>query len=499
MPTLAEIRAERARREQARARERLARDIEGIRQRCTTLAGFIREAWPVLEPSQPYVHGWHIDVLCEHLEAVTDGLITRLLINIPPGTMKSLVSSVFWPAWEWGPRGLSGMRYLTTSYAEKFVKRDTRRMRDLVQSEWYQSLWPEIELKRAGEMSFENTRMGNREGVPFGSLTGGRGDRVIIDDPHSTETAESPAERATTTRIFRESVPTRLNNPASSAIIVIMQRLHEDDVSGQIVKLGLGYEHLMLPMEFEPERRSRTSIGFSDPRAAEGDLLFPERFPRSVVERDKKILGSYAAAGQLQQRPAPREGGMFKRAWFDVVEAAPAKARRVRRWDFAATDPREQKRKGGDPDWTVGLLLSEAGGVYYIEHVTRDRVSPAGVTRMLRTTAEQDGRLIPVRIPQDPGAAGKSTAAAQIHLLAGWDVRAATETGSKAVRAAPVSAQAEAGNIKLVRGPWNEAFLEEVSMFPNAAHDDQVDALSGAFAELVTTPDNLSRFLAMAQ
>jgi hypothetical protein len=303
LPTLAEIRAERARRAADAERERLARDGEAIRQRCTTLAGFIREAWPVLEPAQPYVHGWHIDVLCQHLEAITDGQITRLLINIPPGTMKSLVASVFWPAWEWGPRGLPSMRYLTTSYAEKFVKRDSRRMRDLVQSEWFSSLWPEIELNRSGEMSFANSKMGNREGMAFASLTGGRGDRVIIDDPHSTETAESPAERATTTRIFRESVPTRLNNPATSAIVVIMQRLHEKDVSGQILDLGLGYEHLMLPMEFEPERRCRTSIGFEDPRTEDGELLFPERFPRAVVERDKKILGSYAVAGQQQQRP----------------------------------------------------------------------------------------------------------------------------------------------------------------------------------------------------
>ena len=483
---MAEIRAERARREADRERDRVARDSEGIRERSRSLAGFIREGWHVLEPSQPYVHGWHIDALCHHLEAVTDGLITRLLINIPPGTMKSLVASVFWPAWEWGPRGLPSMRYLTTSYAEKFVKRDSRRMRDLVQSEWYRSLWPEIELTRAGEMSFANTKMGGREGMAFASLTGGRGDRVVIDDPHSTETAESPAERATTTRIFRESVPTRLNNPATSAIVVIMQRLHEKDVSGQILDLGLGYEHLMLPMEFEPERRCRTSIGFTDPRSTEGELLFPERFPRAVVERDKKILGSYAVAGQQQQRPAPREGGMFKRAWFDVVDAAPATVRKVRRWDFAATDPREQKKQGGDPDWTVGLLLSESNGVYYIEHVTRDQVSPAGVEKMLKATAEQDGKRIKVRIPQDPGAAGKSNAAHQVKLLAGWDVKAAPETGSKEVRATPVSAQAEAGNIKLVRGPWNEAFLDEVSMFPNAAHDDQVDALSGAFAELVT-------------
>ncbi len=483
LPSLAEIRAERARRETERARQRLAHDAERIRERCTSLAGFIREAWSVLEPSQPYVHGWHVDVLCDHLEAVTDGLITRLLINIPPGTMKSLLASVFWPAWEWGPRGLPSMRYLTTSYTEKYVKRDSRRMRDLVQSEWYRSLWPEIELQRAGEVSFENTKRGGREGVPFASMTGGRGDRVIIDDPHSTETAESDAEREATTRIFRESVPSRLNNPASSAIVVIMQRLHEKDVSGVIGDLGLGYEHLMLPMEFEPARRCRTSIGFVDPRSQDGELLFPERFPREVVERDKKVMGAYAVAGQFQQRPAPREGGMFQRGDFEIVEAAPATSRKVRRWDFAATDPKKSK---GDPDWTVGLLLSEHRGIYYVEDVTRDRKTPAGVESMLRNTASQDGRLIRIVIPEDPGAAGKSNVAHLTRLLAGYDVRAARETGSKTDRARPVSAQAEAGNIKLVRGKWNEAFLEEVCMFPSGAHDDQVDALSGAFAELVT-------------
>lgn len=484
MPTLAEIRAERARREAERERQRLLQDVERIRERSQTLAGFIREAWPVLEPSQPYVHGWHIDAICEHLEAVTAGDITRLLINIPPGTMKSLVASVFWPAWEWGPRGLPSMRYLTTSYTEKYVKRDSRRMRDLVQSDWYQSLWPEIELQRAGEVSFENTKRGGREGVPFASMTGGRGDRVIIDDPHSTETAESEAEREATTRIFRESVPSRLNNPASSAIVVIMQRLHEKDVSGQILSLGLGYDHLMLPMEFDPKRSCSTSIGFKDPRSAEGELLFPERFPREVIERDKKVMGAYAVAGQFQQQPAPRSGGMFQRSDFEIVDAAPATPNRVRRWDFAATDPK--KKGAGDPDWTVGLLLSEWRGTYYVEHVVRDRKSPAGVETMLKNTASQDGKAIKIVVPQDPGAAGKSNAAHLIRMLTGWNVRAVIESGSKVDRATPVSAQAEAGNIKLVRGPWNEAFLEEVSMFPSGAHDDQVDALSGAFAELVT-------------
>ena len=474
------IRAEEARRAAARERERLAKDAERIRARCQTLAGFVRETWHVVEPNSTFVHGWHLDAICDHLEAVTDGRINRLLINVPPGTMKSLLTSVLWPAWEWGPMGRPSLRYLTTSYAEKYVKRDSRRMRDLVQSEWYRALWPEVELVRAGEASFANTKTGFREGVPFASLTGGRGDRVIIDDPHSTETAESEAERTNTSRIFRESVPTRLNDPINSAIIVIMQRLHEDDVSGQIMKLKLGYEHLMLPMEFEPDRACETSIGFKDPRTEEGELLFPARFPREVVDRDKIPMGSYAVAGQFQQRPAPRSGGMFQRGDFEIVDAVPAGAIRCRAWDFAAT----QQKPGKQPDWTVGLRMAKVGNVFYVEDVRRDRWSPADVEKNLKNTASQDGLNVRIRMPEDPGAAGKSDAATKIKLLAGYDVQAIRPTGEKAVRAKPASAQAEAGNVKLLRAPWNDTFLDEVCSFPNAQHDDQVDAFADALNEL---------------
>jgi len=479
------IRAERARREAEAERQRVRLDGERIRARCQTLAGFVREAWHVVEPNSTYIHGWHLDAIAQHLEAVTDGEINRLLINVPPGTMKSLLTSVLWPAWEWGPKGRPSLRYLTSSYTEKYVKRDSRRMRDLVQSDWYRSLWPEVELVRAGEASFSNTKTGFREGVPFASLTGGRGDRVIIDDPHSTETAESEAERLNTTRIFRESVPTRLNDPKTSAIIVIMQRLHEDDVSGQIMKLGLGYEHLMLPMEFEPERACHTGIGFSDPRTEDGELLFPERFPREVVERDKVPMGSYAVAGQFQQRPAPRSGGMFQRGDFEIVDAVPAGAVRCRAWDFAATVP----KKGKQPDWTVGLKMAYAAGIFYVEDVRRDRWSPGDVEKNLKNTASQDGLEVRIRMPQDPGAAGKADAATKVKLLAGYDVTVVPPTGEKSVRAKPASAQAEAGNVKLVRGPWNDTFLDEVCSFPNAQHDDQVDAFADALNELALTPD----------
>lgn len=476
---------ERARRATERQREaerrRLFENYETIRVRCATLSGFVREAWHVLEPNQPYVHGWHIDAIADHLTAITDGQINRLLINIPPGTMKSLLAGVLWPAWEWGPRGLPAMRYLGSSYSEDYAKRDNRRMRDLVTSEWYRSLWPGVGLVRAGETEFTNIATGFRKGVPFSRLTGGRGDRVIIDDPHSTEGAESEADRAATNRIFRESVPTRLNNPERSAIIVIMQRLHEQDVSGTILSLGLDYTHLMLPMEFEPERRCVTSIGFKDPRTNDGELLFPDRFPRAVVERDKIPMGAYAVAGQFQQRPAPRSGGMFQRSDFEIVDAIPGKVkRRVRAWDFAASEVKAGRR----PDWTVGVKAALASDLFYIEDVERGQWRPSKVEQVLTNTASQDGVAVEIRIPEDPGAAGKSDAATKIKLLKGYSVKVVRPTGEKSVRARPASAQAEAGNIKLLRGSWNEAFLDEVCTFPSGTNDDQVDALADAVNEL---------------
>lgn len=478
------IRAEKQRRAELAERERVSRDAEAIRSRCTRLAAFVREAWHVLHPNTTYVHGWHIDAICEHLEAISDGRINRLLINVPPGTMKSLLVSVFWPAWEWTTR--PSLSYLTTSYSEGYVKRDSRRMRDLVGSDWYQSLWGDkVTLSRTAEISFENTARGFREGKPFASLTGGRGDRVIIDDPHSTETAESPTERENTTRIFRESVPTRLNDPVRSAIVVIMQRLHEADVSGQILALKLGYEHLMLPMEFEPERRCATSIGFSDPRTYDGELLFPERFPREVIERDKIPLGSYAVAGQFQQRPTPREGGLFKRHWFEIVPAAPAGVTWVRGWDLAASK-KKQGSSGAGPAYTAGVKLGLASdGTYYVGHVVRERGSPADVDRMIKNTADQDGRSVMVSIPQDPGQAAKGQVLSFAKLLAGFNVRFSPETGDKESRATPVSAQAEVGNVKIVRGDWNDAFLEELCLFPGGTFKDQTDALSRAFGELL--------------
>jgi len=470
--------------DEEREAERAAAEarLDDSRDRSKSLAGFVRECWHVLEPARPYVHGWIVDAICAHLEAITWGkflalgLENRLLFNVPPGMMKSLLVSVIWPAWEWGPAGMPHLQYLSTSYSEHYAKRDCRKMRDLVQSEWYQARWP-LTLTRTGETSIANDRGGWREAMPFTSLTGGRGDRVIFDDPHSTEMAESEADRVKTTRVFRESMTSRLNDPVTSAIVGIMQRLHEEDISGVILKYGMPYIHVMFPMEFDPKRRCVTPI-FTDPRTYEDELLFPERFPRAVVDRDKETMLEYAVAGQWQQKPGPRGGGLFKRDWFEVVPAFPAGTRWCRGWDLAGS-------KGKKSPYTVGMKLGVCRGVYYVGQVYREKASPEDVTKAITNTASQDGHGVEIDIPQDPGQAGKSQVHYLVQQLAGYVVHFSPETGSKRDRAKPVASQAKIGNIKLVDGPYVPRFLDEVEVFPNSIYLDQVDAMSRAFARLL--------------
>lgn len=296
-----------------------------------SLVEFIKQAWHTIEPGAEYIHGWHIDFICEHLEAITnevelpDGTpYNRLLINIPPGTMKSLITNVFWPCWEWGPKNAAHLRYVCAAHkVENLSARDSRRMRQMILSDWYQARWGDrvrLAKDQNEKLNFMNSQGGFRIATAITSLTGIRGDRVIIDDPHSVDSAISETQRESEVQTFLEAIPSRLNNPISSSIIVIMQRLHEEDVSGVILEKNLGYDHIMLPMRYDPTRAMPTKLGYEDPREEDGELLFPERFPLDVVERDERAIGPYASAGQFQQMPEPRGGGIIKRDWWKLWE-----------------------------------------------------------------------------------------------------------------------------------------------------------------------------------
>lgn len=291
-------------------RRMLTEKLDETREECRSFHGFTKKAWHVLEPGTDFKDNWHLGALADHLEAVHRGEITRLQINEPPGMMKSLQTSVMFGAWEWGPRNTPWLRYLTTSYREDYALRDSRKMRDLVQSEWYRTLYPFIELTRDGEKDFENTHRGSRKAVPFKSLTAGRGNRLIVDDPHSVDQAESPVEREGAVRTYRESATSRLNDPEKDAIILIMHRLHPEDICGEIERLGLPYVRLILPMEYTRSLTVKTPY-FTDPRTTEGELLFPNRLGKAKLEDTKKELGPHAYDTQYQQRARARAGSFY--------------------------------------------------------------------------------------------------------------------------------------------------------------------------------------------
>lgn len=337
-----------------------------------SLVEFIKRAWSQVEPSAPYYHNWHVDFISAHLEAMVRGEevdgepYNRLLVNVPPGMMKSLLINVFLPAFVWGPQNQPSVRFLAASHSQELAIRDGLKLRRLIESEWYQTRWPHVKLTKdqANKLKFENTATGFRQAVAAGSITGVRADYVLVDDPNSVESASSDQMRASTNEWFTEAVPTRLNDPKLSKILVIAQRLHEDDVSGIILDRDLGYDHIMLPMRYDPSRAQPTKLGLEDPRTEPGELLFPDRFPEDVVSRDERIMGPYATAGQFDQAPTPRGGGVIKNEWWQVWEEASFPP-----FDFivAALDTAYTEKQENDPSamtvwgvWSGGLTAHQA-------------------------------------------------------------------------------------------------------------------------------------------
>lgn len=292
-----------------------------------SLAEFVRQGWHVLEPATPYVHNWHIDVICQHLEAVSlnahspEG-VKRLLVNVPPGHMKSLIVNVFWPAWTWLHN--PSWRAIFTSYDSALVVRDSVKCRDVITSAWYQAFEPDWKLKAdQNEKSYYYTTEGGfRISLTVaGASTGHRGDVVVVDDPINAINAKNPKARAAVIEWWDKAMSSRLNNLSHGAFVIIMQRLHEQDLSGHVlardgtVHAEGGYDHVCLPSEYDAKPRNPTSLGWTDPRTEEGELLNPALFPRPVIEKAKRdLLNDYS--GQHQQNPVPADGNVFKPRWW---------------------------------------------------------------------------------------------------------------------------------------------------------------------------------------
>lgn len=353
---------------EAEQRLRTARTIQA---RPGGLIEFVRYFWPVIEPETRLVEGWLLDAIALHLEAVTFGKLTRLLINVPPGSMKSLMVNVFWPAWEWGAMNLSHHRFVSFSYSSGLTERDNLKFKKLVSSERFKQLYGDhFVLEKEGEIKITNSRTGSKFASSVKGIgTGERGDRVIIDDPHDVHKSESDIVRTDTVRWFRETITDRLNDLDRSAIIIIMQRVHQADISGFILEAGWPYCHLMVPMEFEIGREPYNPLGWSDPRTEEGDLAWPERFSPEAVATIEREKGSWAYAGQYQQRPAPRGGGIIKRAhWrpYTVEDCGRFGVSwpkfPVMSYTVLSIDTAQTEKKQNDP--SAGVILGVCNDIY---------------------------------------------------------------------------------------------------------------------------------------
>ncbi len=307
---------------------RVLRDIERVE--CEeSLATFLRNGWRYIDPA-PFIDGWVIDALCEHLQAVCDGQIRKLLINQPPRTLKSTLTAVTVPAWIWAQSHKShtsgpGVKFLHGSYADKLSLRDSVRCRRLIESAWYQSLWGDS-FKLSGDQNakhrFSNDQGGERLITSIGAGVTGEGyDVGIFDDCNASNEMSSDIKPETVIEWWDYTMATRMNNPRLSAWIMIQQRLAQNDISGHILeRAGDDVVHLCLPMRYDPVRSFVTSIGWEDPRTEEGDLLWPDRFGEAEVKALELQLGPWASAGQLQQLPRPKGGGIIRDEWWNLWE-----------------------------------------------------------------------------------------------------------------------------------------------------------------------------------
>ncbi len=474
-----------------RTRQLIDRDLAEKR-----LHNFIRQAWHVVEPATDYVDGWHIRAICEHLEAITLGHVKNLIINVPPGHMKSLTTVVMWPTWEWGPRNRPHYRYLTASYSSALSERDNNKSRMLIQSDWFQQFWGDrVQLTKAGEQRIENAGTGFRVASSVGGLgTGERVHRAIMDDLLRANDAHSEAMRNVAIEHVR-AMSTRGVNPREFAQVLIMQRLHENDPTGFILSEQLAnWDHLCLPAEFEPTRvymiggnrkvvdvraaptsrhlaKDGTVEPWVDPRANEGDLLWPQQYNSTELAKIKTALGSQGAAGQLQQRPSPAGGAIFKRGWFKFYKVAPAQFDEVSQsWDCTF-------KKLDTSDFVSGQVWGRVGANKYLLYRVNERMSFTETLNAIRATSyrwpEATAKLI-----EDTanGPAIIDTLTAEIP-----GIIAVSPEGGKVARAMAIQPEVEAGNVWLPDpsiAPWVLDFIEYCVVFPNGTHDDDVDAMT---------------------
>lgn len=457
-------------------------EIDVLASLCkASFADFVREFWDIVVPDK-MIPNWHIDFICEELQTVAERVFAGkqrlydLVINVSPGSSKSTIASIMFPAWCW--TRMPHFKFIGASYAANLSMDLSRKCRDVIKSDLYQACFPNIRIREDQDTKgyFVNTKGGQRFSVgSCGSVIGMHGHCIGIDDPIDPHHALSEAEMYQINNWIIETLSSRKTNRNLTPMILIMQRLHQEDPTAQFLKRHR-VRHICLPAELTSNARPEEVRD----KYIDG-LMDPVRLPREVLAETEQDIGPYGYSGQFLQDPVPRSGGMFdvSRLKYGV----PSKLVRViRYWDKAGTAGKTKRGRGA---FTVGLEmgLDDEDRIFILD-VIRVRMDSYDREKLIVETADNDGYDVRIGIEQEGGSGGKESAEGTVRRLAGYRVTLDIPHGDKETRADPFSVQVNAGNVHLVPGDWNYEYVKEMRFFPFSSTKDQIDASSGAFAML---------------
>lgn len=441
---------------------------------------FVKVFWDTIIPEEP-IWNWHIDYLCGILQNMAERVFARepkehdLIINISPGSTKSTVCSVMFPVWCWVRDAT--IRSICGSYAYPLSLKLATQSRNILTSDKFDQFFPEIVLRETQKSLITNSATGERIATSTGgSITGMHGHFLIIDDPINPKEAVSETMLASANDWIDQTLMTRKVDKKVTPLILIMQRLHQDDPTGHLLEQrdkGM-IRHVCLPAIKTPDVKPRRLRKYY-----KDGLMDPVRLDSGVLKAARVELGEYGYAGQYLQNPIPLGGGMFKTGRIQFGVPPSKMVASMRYWDKAGT------QDGGA--YTVGVLMAkDKEKRFWVVDVIRGRWDAAERERIIKQTAQMDGLGVVVGVEQEPGSGGKESAQNTVRNLAGFRVRKDLPRGDKVLRADPYAVQVNDGNVMMKKALWNRDYLEELKFFPHSKFKDQVDASSGAFALLTS-------------
>ena len=439
---------------------------------------FFKAAWIVVEPAVPLSTNWHHKYICDMLQEECERIIAQkpktkdIIINVPFRSTKSLIVTVMFPVWAWikSPK----LRFITSSYSATLSIELATKSRDIIFSDWFKVRWGDVfHIKKDQNLKerYENNHIGMRRATSVGgTVTGQGGDFLIVDDPLSPQMANSATERDNANEWYRTTFYSRLNQADIGVRIIIMQRVHEDDLSGFLLERETRskYKHICIPATNESGNIKPKSLEkFYN---QETGLFWEDRFSRKILDDYKSALGSYGYAGQLQQTPTPLDSGMIHKDWFKIDRY---------RVDEAIVnfviDPAYTADQKNDPSALLAYTYKE-NKWQIVDCVNVHKEFPE-LIKFIPQWVQKNGYTNRSRIFVEPKASGKSIVQTLVRET-GLNVKEdKPPTKDKVARVSDVSASLESGRVTLLNGDWNDEFLEQLTKFPAAKHDDMVDCL----------------------